>query len=78
MKKISEALKSKVISDPNSTFNVLVVVKQHTDIKNLKLKGYNLLMDTILSTTLSGSEIKELSQRDEVQSIELNEEAGIL
>ena len=78
MKKISEPLKSKVSSEPNSTFNVLIVVKQDTDIKKLQLKEHNLLMDNILSTTLSGSEIKILSQRDEVESIELNEEAGIL
>lgn len=78
MKTISEPLRSKVNSEPNSTFNVLVVVNQDTDVKKLQLKEYDLLMDNILSTTLSGSEIKELSQRDDVQSIELNDEAGIL
>jgi len=78
MKKISEPLRSEISSETNKIYSIIVVLNEGADIKKLHLKEYNLLMKNILSTNLKSSEIKQLSKHDDVQSIELNEEAGIL
>ncbi|NBB76630.1 MAG: hypothetical protein GVY02_04550 [Bacteroidetes bacterium] len=78
MEKITGDLKKACSREPKKQFDVVIVLKEESDPKQLPIKSYNRLMDNILSASMKGSEILELEKHDSIQSVEPDGEVGIL
>ena len=78
MKKIEEKLAKLINDEPGKEFKVIMVTESNTDFNKLELRQFNRLMDNILSATLTGKEIINLSKNNKIISIEPDMEMNIL
>lgn len=78
MEKIKKSLRESAESDPDRLFNVLVVLREDANIKQIPLQDYNLVMENIASANIPGSKVIELSRLNAVKSIELDDDMSVL
>jgi hypothetical protein len=77
MKNIQTDLENTIRQHPEKSYRVLIVIKEGSDVSELKLKQAKKLMDNILSAELKGSKILSIADHNSVESIELDEEVSI-
>ena len=77
MSKIENTLEDLAKKSQEKEFNVLIVHENETDMDELHLGKFNRLMCNIVSTTLTGRKIIELSEYEKIKSIERDTEVNI-
>lgn len=78
MKKIETKLLELIEKEPQIVCKTIIVFEVGTDVNELKISDFNMLMSNILSVTLTGEEIIRLSKCKAVISIEPDMEMGML
>lgn len=78
MAEIEKKFAKLVNENPEKEFKIIMVFESGYDVNKFNLKKINLLMDSILSTTLTGKEIIEISKNNAISSIEPDSEMEIL
>lgn len=78
MSKINLELRYEMKSKPNDEIKVIITLKTGISPKSLHLKNYTVLMENIFSAKLKPVAIEKLSADDNIVSIELDSEMGIL
>lgn len=74
MEKISKKLYNEASDKPEELFEILIVLNHKDDVKEIPLAMFKTYMGTILSATVTGSEIIMLSKMKCVTSIEVDGE----
>ena len=77
MKKIHSNLEHEMKLNPSRVFNVLITLHKGEAPDSLALLNYNLLMDNIITTSLSSAQIITLSAKEQIVAIELDEEMKV-
>lgn len=77
MGNIQTDLENAIRQHPEKSYRVLIVLKDGSDVSELKLENAKKLMDNILSAELKGSKILSLAEQNSIESIELDGEMTI-
>lgn len=78
MEKVEKKLAELIIKEPSKEYKIIIVFDDTMNVDIFRLNKYKLLMHNILSTTITGEKIKELSKINAIISIENDQEMGIL
>lgn len=77
MEKIEKNLALSIRAEPDKEYKVLIVLEPGTDTRQERFVECNVLMDNILSATLTGEQIAGMLKTDAVLAIETDGEMSV-